>query len=81
MCNYYIALDHANLDWRPADVKKVERMWNHGEPIKKIARSVKRPIKDVFILIFDRLELGFIKEREGGIFGYEYTNKQTQTSS
>lgn len=74
---YYIALDHCNLDWVPEDVQKVEQLWNEGLSITEIARTVKRPIKDVFLLIFDRAELGFIEEREGGIFG---CNLQKQLS-
>lgn len=67
--DYYIALDHANFDWLPAQVQKVEDMWSEGLHIKEIAKNVNRSKKDTFLLIYDRLELGYIKERKGGIFG------------
>lgn len=79
MCNYYIALDHANLDWKPKDVHRVEIMWNNGLSLKEIARNIKRSHKDTFLLIYDRLELGHIKKREGSVFGNE-SRKQTKTS-
>lgn len=65
----YIALDHCDLDWLPQQVLLVENMWNKGASIEEIAIKVNRPIKEVFILLFDRLELGKISERKGGIFG------------
>lgn len=69
MREIYIALDHCNLDWTYQEVNLVEKMWSSGDSILIIARKVKRPIKDVFVLIYDRLELGYIKPREGSIFG------------
>lgn len=68
---YYIALDHANLDWLPEDVQKVEDMWKSGLHVEEIAKNIKRSEKDTFLLIYDRLELGEIKARKGGIFGNE----------
>lgn len=72
--DYYITLDHANLDWLPEHVTKVEEMWRNGFPVSEIAQNVKRSDKDTFLLIYDRLELGEIEARKGGIFGNEYTS-------
>jgi hypothetical protein len=69
MQGIYIALDHCNLDWKPKDVHKVEQLWNDGASIEEIAKEIKRPVKDVFCLLYDRAELGFIESRKGGIFG------------
>lgn len=69
MREIYIALDHCNLDWTNQKVNLVEEMWNNGDSIILIAKKVKRPVKEVFILIYDRLELGFIKPRKGSILG------------
>lgn len=69
MSRLYFALDHCNLDWKHNQVVLVEEMWNRGESIKEIARLVRRPTKEVFVLIYDRLELGLIKPRKGSIYG------------
>lgn len=58
-----------NLDWEPHEVVLVEELWNRGLPIEEIAKKTKRPVKEVFILIFDRAEQGRIEPRKGGIFG------------
>ncbi|MDA7028636.1 hypothetical protein PJ311_19065 [Bacillus sp. CLL-7-23] len=65
----YIMLDHCNFDWQPEEVKQVESYWQGGLPIERIAKIVKRPVKEVFLLLYDRAELGHIRGREGGIFG------------
>lgn len=65
----YIALCDLNFDWKPNQLVLVEEMWKRGESIEEIARLVRRPVREVLVLIFDRLELGYIKPRKGSIFG------------
>lgn len=69
----YIALDDMNLDWMPADVKLFDQLWKEGVPVKEIARKLKRPAKEVVILLYDRASKGKVKPRKGGLEG-ELTN-------
>lgn len=65
----YIALENADFGWRDEQVEVVDQLWKDGAPIDEIAKLMSRPARDVFLLIFDRLESGRLKEREGSIFG------------
>jgi|GEM_PF-5299853 len=69
MGDIYIALLHCDLDWTEKEVAFVEKMWKGGYSITDIAKKVRRPIKDVFVLIYDRAELGYLKPRKGSVFG------------
>lgn len=77
----YIAHEHAGLDWDPKEVIKFDRLWNQGASYKEMARTLKRPQMDVTLLILDRAEKGYIKQRYGGIFGNEWTSQLITKSS
>lgn len=67
----YIALENIEIDfvWDEHDVVDVDKLWETGYAIDFIAAEFERPINDVFALLWDRLEHGFIQERPGGIYG------------
>jgi hypothetical protein len=67
----YIALEDVDFIWCPKEVKDVDAMWNMGLSIEVIADSFERSINDVFVLLWDRLEKGSIKERKGSIWGVQ----------
>jgi hypothetical protein len=67
----YIALENIEIDfvWDERDVVSVDMLWEKGYAIDFIAAEFNRPINDLFALLWDRLEQGFIQERPGGIYG------------
>lgn len=69
MSDLYFALDYCNLDWKQNQLVLVEELWKRGTPIDEIARLVRRPPREVFVLIFDRIDQGYIQQRKGSIFG------------
>lgn len=81
MSGLYIALNECNFDWKHNQLVLVEEMWNRGESIKEIARLVRRPIQEVFILLYDRLDQGYIQPRKGSIFGDIKQSRSTTKSS
>lgn len=67
--NVYIALENLDFVWDERDVVDVDKLWEMGYAIDFIAVEFNRPINDVFALLWDRLERGFIQDRPGGIYG------------
>ncbi|MGG3625507.1 hypothetical protein ABES25_18370 [Bacillus gobiensis] len=66
----YIALENADFAWREEQVKEVDKLWKDGAPLDTIAKLMGRSTRDVFILIYDRLDTGKLPGRKGSIFGY-----------
>lgn len=65
----YIMLQDYDFSWKSKEIEAVKTQWAEGVPINRMAASIKRPIKEVFLLIYDLLESGQIEEREGSIYG------------
>ena len=65
----YIACEDLDFIWREQDVAEVERLWREGYDIRFIAKSVRRNIDEVVLLIIDRARCGEIKRRPTGVFG------------
>ncbi|MGG3572842.1 hypothetical protein ABES80_10205 [Bacillus gobiensis] len=66
----YIALENADFAWREDQVKEIDRLWKEGTSLDVIAKLMGRSTRDVFILIYDRLDTGKLPSRKGSIFGY-----------
>ncbi|MGG3662541.1 hypothetical protein [Bacillus gobiensis] len=71
----YIALENADFVWREEQVKEVDKLWKDGEPLDAIAKLMGRPKRDVFLLIYDRLDTGKLSRRRGSIFGQRHNQK------
>lgn len=69
--NIYVALESLDFVWDEKDVVDIEKLWKMGYSIHFISAEFGRSINDVFALLWDRLEKGFIKKRPGGVFGME----------
>ncbi|MGY5350240.1 hypothetical protein [Bacillus subtilis] len=65
----YIMLQDYDFSWKSKEIEAVKMQWAEGVPINEIAASIKRPIKEVFLLIYDLLDNGQIEKREGSIYG------------
>ncbi|MGG3662072.1 hypothetical protein [Bacillus gobiensis] len=65
----YIALENADFAWREEQVKEVDKLWKDGASLDTIAKLMGRSTRDVFILIYDRLDSGKLSGRKGSIFG------------
>lgn len=62
-----IILDRRDFAWKPADIIRFREMWGKGVPGAKIAKILRRPEKDVFLLWVDQyFEEGEIDDRPGG---------------
>lgn len=81
MSELYFALDYCNLDWKQNQLVLVEELWKRGTPLDEIARLVRRPPREVFVLIFDRIDQGYIEQRKGSIFGDVKQRKNQKRSS
>lgn len=81
MSDLYFALDYCNLDWKQNQLVLVEEFWKRGTPLDEIARLVRRPPREVFVLIFDRIDQGYIQQRKGSIFGDVKQRKNQKRSS
>lgn len=81
MPDLYFALDYCNLDWKQNQLVLVEEFWKRGTPLDEIARLVRRPPREVFVLIFDRIDQGYIQQRKGSIFGDVKQRKNQKRSS
>ncbi len=66
---YYIACDDWNFSWTSGELESFNLLWREGKPIWEIARQIRRPIKEVAILIMDLAERRVIEERTRGVFG------------
>ncbi|MGG3642010.1 hypothetical protein ABES38_11630 [Bacillus gobiensis] len=71
----YIALENADFVWRDEQVKEVDKLWKDGAPLDTIAKLMGRTTRDVFILIYDRLDTGKLSRRRGSIFGQQHSQK------
>jgi hypothetical protein len=67
--NTYLACEHLNFRWDLNEVQQAEHMWREGLSVEDMAVAFKRPAKEVFILLLDRLEKDRIHTRHGGMFG------------
>jgi hypothetical protein len=65
----YIALSELDFSWSIQEVHQIERMWDEGVPLSVMAEKLNRDLDEVAILIMDRVRLGKIKSRPGGVFG------------
>lgn len=77
----YIACEDMDFIWREQDVAEVERLWREGYDIHFIAKSVRRNIDEVVLLIIDRARQGLLKPRPTGVFGQmevEDANQSTE---
>jgi hypothetical protein len=74
----YIACEDMDFVWKEHQVVLFEEMWNRGMHIKDIAKMLRRPVDEVFILALDRARAGAIAKREGGIFGHSSSGYRTR---
>lgn len=71
--NYYLFEDEkhkVNTVYNRNELEEIIVYWNEGCNIKEIAEKMKRKPIEVLLLALDRAEIGEIKQREKGIFGY-----------
>ena len=65
----YIACLDLNFGWRPFDVARVREAWKVGTPIDEIARTVRRDVDEVAVLLIDLARKGEIEPRPRGVYG------------
>ncbi|MEK3955391.1 hypothetical protein [Psychrobacillus sp. FSL K6-1464] len=71
--NYYLFEDDkhkVNTVYKSAELDEIVVYWNEGCEIEEIAEKMKRKPIEALLLALDRAEIGEIKPREKGIFGY-----------
>lgn len=68
--NLYIALETVDFTWDEDKVADVRFLWIEGHDLGDMARYFKRKPLEVFLLILDQIEMGNLKARQGGIYGF-----------
>ncbi|MEK5068084.1 helix-turn-helix domain containing protein [Sporosarcina sp. FSL K6-1508] len=65
-----ILLDEVDINWEFTDKETLvfRELWERGEDITEIADWLRRPALEVALLIIEQAELGYIKQRENGLF-------------
>ena len=66
----YIACEEYDFIWLESEIDMVRQLWRKGVSIVEIAKTVKRNVNEVAILIMDQNEHGEIGNRKGGVFGH-----------
>ena len=64
-----IACGWINFAYTPAEERRMVRMWNAGKTIFEMSDELVRPSDDVFVIAWDLLKHGKVKNRPGGIMG------------
>lgn len=72
---YVIALDGLDFSWDPKAVEKVKKLWSDGRHISDIAKTVRRDIDEVALLVMHLARKKQIKPRNGGCFGVAQGDK------
>lgn len=67
--NDIIILENLNFTWSMESIGICKRLWNSGTSLPEIAKQLKRECMEVFMLLYHMIEMGWIKEREGEMWG------------
>lgn len=65
----YIANDDISHDWTLGEVRRFKYYWARGLAIEYIAKTLKREIDEVALLVIDQSRKGEITRRNSGCFG------------
>ncbi|MGM0807594.1 MAG: hypothetical protein ACQET8_23085 [Bacillota bacterium] len=63
----YIVLEDAEFRWTVNQVEEFDRMWQEGYSLQHIATHFDRTCLETGLLLMDRAEKGFCKQRKYGI--------------
>ena len=68
----HIVLDRVDINWAwsDQDLWSFRALWNDGASVDTIADKLKRSSLDVALLVVDQAEVGEIKQRLDGLYGY-----------
>ena len=68
----HIELDRVDINWAwsDQDLWSFRALWNDGASVDTIASKLKRPSLDVALHVVDQAEVGEIKQRLDGMYGY-----------
>lgn len=67
--NTYIAGERWDFVWDLVEILEIEQLWRQGKSLEYIAEWIGRSQTDVFLLLLDRAEQGYVDARVGGVFG------------
>lgn len=65
----YIACEDYDFIWDISEVELVRQLWREGMPIDQMSKTLKRHINEIFILMLDQAELGYIRQRKNVLLG------------
>lgn len=65
----YTACEQYDFTWTQAEVYRAKNLWRNGDDLATMARKLKRPPAEVFLLLLDLADRGKIPARENGIYG------------
>lgn len=65
----YIMCEDFDFGWPIRHLSQFKQDWKQGLSLEKMAEKYNRRWEEVFMLIVDHLERGWIDNRPGGIYG------------
>lgn len=66
----YIALETVNFVWDEDKLPVIREAWQEGMSLEHMALYFKRKPLEVFLIVLDQIEMGYLKSRNGGIHGF-----------
>jgi hypothetical protein len=66
----YIALEQVDFIWSEDDLPRIREAWKEGMSIQHMSKYFKRKPLEVFLIVLDQIEHGYLVKREGGVYGF-----------